>query len=338
MVGIVAVVYGLIQAPDVGWVSAQTLLAFAIGAVVIAAFVWWELRVDEPMLDMSYFRVPAFSVGTSGMILVFMAMYGVMFLMTQYFQLVLGYSPLDAAIRLLPLAPIMIVVAPLTPRLSARFGANRTVGMGLFLVGVGMILFRGLDQTTAYAQVLVTIFPLASGIALAMSPMTAAIMSAVPARRAGAGSAMNDASRELGAALGIAVMGSIAASRYASHVDQFTRHLPAATQTAARSSLADALAAADRLGGRAGALLHHGAQEAFLSGTHLAVTIGAALSFSAAVIVVRYLPRHLEPESAIQGPVEAIEDTAELGLAGVPPVFAEQATEADAKARLTPAA
>ena len=91
------------------------------------------------MLDMAYFRVPSFSVGTAGMILVFMAMYGVMFLMTQYFQLVLGYSPLGASLRLLPMAPIMIVVAPLTPRLSARFGANRIVAAGMCVVGVGML-------------------------------------------------------------------------------------------------------------------------------------------------------------------------------------------------------
>ena len=92
--------------------------AFAIGVVVLALFVLWELHVDEPMLDMRYFRNPAFSTGTGGMILVFLAMFGVMFLITQYFQLVLGYSPLGAALRLLPMAPIMIIVAPLTPRLS----------------------------------------------------------------------------------------------------------------------------------------------------------------------------------------------------------------------------
>src|SRR5579859_5767492 len=107
------------------------------------------------MLDLRYFRNPAFSTGTGGMILVFMAMFGVMFLITQYFQLVLNYSPLSAALRLLPMAPVMIIVAPLTPRLSARFGANRVVATGLGIVTVGLLAFRTLALNTAYLQVLV---------------------------------------------------------------------------------------------------------------------------------------------------------------------------------------
>ena len=241
IIGIVAIVYGLIEAPEYGWGSAATLTAFAIGAVVLTAFVFWELHNDEPMLDMRYFKNGAFSTGTGGMILVFMAMYGVMFLITQYFQLILGYSPLGSALRLLPMAPIMIIVAPLTPRLSERFGANRTVAFGLGLVGVGLLLFRGLSDSTPYVYIFFSVIPLVSGIALAMSPMTAAIMSAVPPRRAGAGSAMNDASRELGAALGVAVMGSVAASRYAHAVDGLTGGLAPAAQETARSSLAGAL-------------------------------------------------------------------------------------------------
>src|SRR5205823_1910579 len=142
-----------------------------------------------------------------------------MFLVTQYFQLVLGYTPLSSAVRFHPMTPIMIIVAPLTQRLVARFGANRTVASGLTLVGLGLLLFRGLAVDTSYWYVLLCVFFLVAGIASAMSPMTAALMSAVPARRAGVGSAMNDATRELGAALGIAVLGSVAASKYAHAVD-----------------------------------------------------------------------------------------------------------------------
>src|SRR5207244_6962899 len=149
-------------------------------------------RVDEPMLDMSYFRNPAFSTATGGMVLVFLAMFGVMFLITQYFQLILGYSALSAALRFLPMAPIMMVVSPLTPRIVNRLGANRTVATGMSLVCVGFLLFTRLGVDTPYAYVLVCVLPLVSGIALSMSPMTAAIMSAVPPRRAGSGSAMND--------------------------------------------------------------------------------------------------------------------------------------------------
>ena len=104
--------FGLIQAPEKGWAAPQTLTAFGIAFVMLTLFVLWELHTDEPMLDIRFFRNRSFSTGSGGMLLVFLAMYGVMFLMTQYFQLVLGYSPLEAALRMLPMAPIMIIVAP----------------------------------------------------------------------------------------------------------------------------------------------------------------------------------------------------------------------------------
>ncbi len=323
IVGIVSLVYGLIQAPQLGWRSPATLAAFAIAAVVLSLFVAWELRVDEPMLDMRFFRNPAFSIGTGGMILIFLSMFGVMFLITQYFQLILGYSPLGAALRLLPMAPIMILVSPMTPRLSARFGANRVVAAGMGSVAVGLLMFRALTPHTPYWYILISIVPLVSGIALSMSPMTASIMSAVPARRAGAGSAMNDTTRELGAAFGIALMGSLAASRYSASLAPVTADLPQAVKRQAGVSLADALGAADKLGGPAGRALAAGAQHAFIDGIQLAVTCGAILAVAAAVVVFRRLPHQAAHGTALEGPIEAMETTAELGLAGVEPAFAE---------------
>ena len=214
IIGIVALVYGLIEAPSNGWASAATLGAFAVAVVVLALFVAWELHVDEPMLDMHYFRNPAFSTGTGGMILVFLSMYGVMFLITQYFQLVLGYSPLSAALRTLPIAVDhdrrRAVHAAALARGSARTARSRSACSASRSRSA---CSATLGVHTPYAYMVVCFIPLTGGIALTMSPMTASIMSAVPARRAGAGSAMNDATRELGAALGIAVLGSIAASR-----------------------------------------------------------------------------------------------------------------------------
>jgi Na+/melibiose symporter-like transporter len=254
---------------------------------------------------------------------VFLAMYGVMFLITQYFQLVLGYSALSAALRLLPMSPIMLIVSPLTPRIVARVGSNRTVALGMSLVAVGFLLFSQLDVHTPYAYLLVCVFPLVSGIALTMSPMTAAIMSAVPPRRAGSGSAMNDASRELGAALGVAVLGSAAASRYASHIGSVLAALPAGEQASARASLSGALETAARLPAAAGARLTSVAEHAFVSGIHFAVIVGALLAATAAVIVYKYLPHHIAQHGAAHGPVESMEDVAELAIAGVPPVFAD---------------
>ena len=323
-VGVVALVYGLIEAPDKGWTGSGTLASFAIALLVLALFVAWELHTPEPMLDMRYFRRPAFSAGTGGMILVFVAMYGVMFLITQYFQLVLGYSALSAALRLMPIALIMLVVAPLTPRFSSRFGAHRIVAFGMLCIAAGLLLFVGLSVHTAYVYVVLCVVPLTTGIALSMSPMTASIMSAVPPRRAGAGSAMNDATRELGAALGIAVLGSVAASRYSSSVAPAVRGLGRADQASARSSIAGALHAASSLPPAAGKALVSSAEHAFVSGIHLAVVVGAALAVISAVIVSRKLPHSLVQAGALHGPVEALEEVAALGLGGVPPVFADE--------------
>jgi EmrB/QacA subfamily drug resistance transporter len=324
IVGIVALVYGLIEAPSEGWGSTTTLASFAIAAVVLTGFVMWERHTDEPMLDMGYFGNPAFSTGTGGMVLVFVAMYGVMFLITQYFQLVLGYTPLSSALRLLPMAPIMILVSPMTPRIVARLGANRTVASGMGLVSVGFLLFTQLATDTPYWYVLVCVVPLVSGIALTMSPMTGAIMSAVPPRRAGSGSAMNDASRELGAALGVAVLGSIAASRYGAHLAPHIQSLPASAQSAATDSLGGAHGVAQSLPASAGAQLTTAANHAFVSGIHLAVICGAILAGIAALAVYRFLPSEIVQHGAMAGPIESVEDVAELGLGGFPPIFADE--------------
>jgi EmrB/QacA subfamily drug resistance transporter len=291
-IGIVALVFGVIEAPESGWLDVKTLGAFAICAIFLTAFVRYEKRVDEPMLDMSYFRNRAFSTATATMVLVFLAMYGLFFLITQYLQLVRGYSALGAAMRLLPMALIMIAVAPQTPRISARLGANRAVALGMSLAALGMASFWFLDGTTPYFQ-LITGFGLTMiGISMTMSPMTSSIMSAVPARRAGAGSAMNDATRELGAALGVAVLGSITATHYAHAVAPAARRtLPAGSVTEATTSLSNALDAAKTLPAGAQRTLTNAANDAFLGGLHLSVVIAAALAASTAVIVYRFLPK-----------------------------------------------
>ena len=320
-IGIATLVYALIEAPDKGWANTSTIGAFVLAVVVLSLFCLWELRRRDPMLDIRYFRKPAFSTGTGGMVLVFLAMYGVMFLVTQYFQLVLGYTPLSAALRLLPIAPIMIVVAPLTPRLSARFGAHRTVAFGMLLIVAGMLMFHQLTLHTPYLYVAACLIPLVSGIALAMSPMTAAIMSAVPARRAGAGSATNDATRELGAALGVAVLGSVAASKYDGALAHAVTGLSSSAQRSARASIAGALRVAGTLHGAAAHALTLAAKVAFVDGVHLAAIAGAALAALAAYGTYRYLPHQLVPEGALHSPTEAMEAVAELGIAGVPPLL-----------------
>jgi hypothetical protein len=187
----------------------------------------------------------------------------------------------------------------------------------------GMVLLSRLSTDTPYWYIIVCFIPFSSGMALAMSPMTASIMSAVPARRAGMGSAMNDATRELGAALGVAVLGSIAASRYGAQIAPALSGLSPADQASAKSSIAGALNVASTLNGAAGQAMTTAAHDAFLSGVHVAVLIGASLAAVSAGIVARYLPHSLLPEGALHGPLESIEDAAELGLGGLPPIFAD---------------
>jgi EmrB/QacA subfamily drug resistance transporter len=323
IIGIVSLVYGLIEAPEKGWLSPPTLLAFRVATVGLVLFVLWELRTDEPMLEMRLFRNPAFSTGTGGMILLFVALYGVMFLVSQYFQLVLGLSPLSAAARLLPLAMILLVISLSTPRLTARFGAHRVVSFGMLSLAAGLLLLSGLTPHTPYWYIILCFIPFSSGMGLSMSPMTASIMSAVPSRRAGMGSAMNDATRELGAALGVAVLGSIAASRYHASISPELSGLAPADQKSARSSIAGALNVASELGKAAGDALTTAAHHAFMSGISLAAYIGASLAILSAAVVRRYLPRSLVPEGAMHGARESVEDAAELGLGGTPPIFAD---------------
>ncbi len=218
IVGISTLVYGLIQAPDDGWTGPETIAAFVIAVVFLTAFVLWESHVDEPMLDMKYFRHPAFSTATGGMILVFLSMFGVMFLITQYFQLILGLQPPGLRVAVPPdrSGDALRRSDDAEDRGSHRRQPHRRLGMSL--VSIGFLSFTLLKVDTPYTYVLVCMLVLIGGIALTISPMTASIMSVVPSRRAGAGSAMNDATRELGAALGVAVLGSVAASRYSAGI------------------------------------------------------------------------------------------------------------------------
>ncbi len=334
IVGISSLVYGLIQAPDDGWTGPEPIAAFVIAVVFLTAFVLWESHADEPMLDMKYFRNRAFSTATGGMILVFLSMFGVMFLITQYFQLILGFSPLGSALRFLPIAPVMLIVAPLTPRIAARIGVNRTVALGMSLVSIGFLSFTLLKVDTSYSYVLVFMLVLIGGIALTISPMTASIMSVVPSRRAGAGSAMNDATRELGAALGVAVLGSVAASRYSAGIASAIAPLSPGDQATASASLGAALQTAARLPQDLAGPLVSAAEQAFVNGIHIAAFTGSLLCAGAALAVLKFMPHQIEQHGAMHDAVSSAEDMAELGIGGVLPVFADTAVAEDVATEL----
>jgi hypothetical protein len=211
---------------------------------------------------------------------------------------VLGYSPLGAGVRLLPMSAVMMLVAPQTPKLMARFGSNRVAGTGLLLVAAGLALYSTLGTGTSYGPVILVFVVLAAGFSLVMSPMTTQLMSAVPRSKAGVGSAMNDTTRELGGALGVAVLGSLVTSRYTSSIASALEGVAAPVQAIARSGLAGAVSLADhpeqfpglRLGPGVAEGIKAAGQQAFVDGLGVAAIVAAVVAALASFVVFRYLP------------------------------------------------
>jgi len=217
-------------------------------------------------------------------------MFGFFFLLTQYFQLVLGYSAFEAGLKQLPFAAVMMVIAPNSPKLAARLGTNRAVAFGLCLTAAAMYSFLLTGKGTSYVELLPIMGLMAAGMATCIPSMTGSIMSAVPLGKAGVGSAMNDTTRELGGALGVAVLGSLVASQYAKKLPRALDLLPDSLHGQAGESLAGALHAASTVGGDTGAQVGRIARDAFVSGMHLAAIIGGSVAVLAAIIVYRKLP------------------------------------------------
>ncbi len=291
--GVGTLVYSIIEAPAHGWLSAETLLGFAVAAALLAAFGLWELRTAHPMLNLSWFTHRALSVGSTGIALLFFAMFGMMFLLTQYLQLVHGYSPLGAAVRMLPIVATMMAIAPRSPAAVARFGARRVVGTGLTVLTAGTLLLAQVDIHTSYAYLVGAMIVMVAGLSFSMAPLTNAIMSGVPRDRAGVGSAINDTTRELGGALGVAVLGSILTSQFTDGVREVTAGLPPALRSAARSSLAGSLQVAERMGS-AGTDLAETARSAFVHGMGSAFMVGAVMAALSAAIAWRLMPDTVE--------------------------------------------
>jgi EmrB/QacA subfamily drug resistance transporter len=205
-------VYGFIEGPDRGWVSPSVVGAFAAGVLLLGAFVAWELRRAEPMLDPRLFRLRGFASGSLSVFVQFFALFGTIFVLLQYLQFVLRYDPLQAGAALAPTALIMVALAPRVPRLTARFGASRVGPAGLAVMAAGLIVAATMGVGASYWHLLAALVPIGVGMALAATPATAAIVGALPDDKQGVGSAVNDTAREVGGALGIAVLGSVLAS------------------------------------------------------------------------------------------------------------------------------
>ncbi len=242
------IVFALIEAPEHGWGSATTLGLLAAGAVILAGFVLVERRVREPMLDVGLFRNGRFSAASASVAFSFFALAGFIFLITQYFQFLRGYGPLETGVRLLPVASSVAIGSVLGTLLALRRGSKLIVGCGLGLLACAYAWVSSVSLETSYLEIAGQMIVLGTGMGLTSAPATESIMGAVDRHRAGVGSAVNDATRELGGTLGVAVIGSIFASLYASALsERAATELPATALTQARDSIGAALTASQGL-------------------------------------------------------------------------------------------
>jgi EmrB/QacA subfamily drug resistance transporter len=210
--GLVALVWAIIEAPSEGWTAAPVLGAGALGAAALTAFVVRQRRIAEPLLDVRLFNNPRFTAASSTVTVLFFALFGFLFLSTQYLQFVLGYSPSAAGVRVLPYAGAMIVCAPLSAQLVASLGTKRVATAGMLLFAAGLAVAASISTSSGYGRLAVAFLLMGAGMGLAGAPATESIMGSLPPERANIGSAVNDTTRELGGALGVAVVGSIASS------------------------------------------------------------------------------------------------------------------------------
>jgi len=297
--GLSILLWGLIEAPTNGWFSVTTLGAYAVAAAVLVAFVLWERHSDHPMLDVRVFENPRFSAASSSITLVFFSLYGSFFLMTQYLQDVKGYSALQAGLRIAPIAAILFVAAPASSTLVRWFGSKVVVAGGLVIAAGGLFIFAGLSVRSGYLGVLAALLVLGFGFALVMAPATESIMGSLPRAKAGVGSAVNDTTRQVGGALGVAVLGSVLSSGYASRIAGALSHgsVSAVNAAAARNSVGGALDVANQVGGRVGQTLAEASRQGFVGAMRPAMLVGVAVTLLGAVIVLFFLPARAVDES-----------------------------------------
>jgi EmrB/QacA subfamily drug resistance transporter len=331
IVGVGALVYAIIEAPHRGWAAPGTVATFAVAATGLALFVVREVTARHPMLDLRLFRDRRFSVASAGIGLTFFTLFGTFFLVSQFLQLVLGLSPLAAGFVQLPVSVIMLTVAPQVPRFVDRYGARRVVPMGMALVALGMAVLSRLDAGSSALMVGAAMVPMGVGISATAAPLTTLIMAAVPPQRAGMGSAMNNASRELGGAFGVAVLGSLLTTRFDASLAPAVEGLPAPSRAAAETGLAGALEVARGLPGGAGGALADAARTAFVDGFAQAGLVAALLAVTVAAGAFLLLPRAAPQATGVvdvgEAPDEgaaaegaAAEGTAAEGTADVAPV------------------
>ncbi|NUP44315.1 MAG: MFS transporter, partial [Streptomyces sp.] len=290
VVGLVLLVYGIIKGGQLAdFTDAQVLATIAAGLVVLTAFVLFEKRSDHPSLDVTYFKNKVFSAAMAAIALVFFALMGVTFFAVFYTQSVRGYSPLQSGLLMLPLAAAQMIFAPRARLVVDRFGNKVTTGVGLLLLAGMLAAFAGFEADTPIWVLEVVFFLMGAGMAHVMTPTSVVIMQALPREKAGSASALSNTFRQVGGALGIAVLGSVLSTAYRTGIEGKLGHLPAGLRETAGESIEATLGVAAKLGPQGRALVTP-ANDAFLHAMHVTALCGTVVAILGAVVAFVFLP------------------------------------------------
>jgi len=315
--GLSVLLWAIIEGPSNGWGSPSVLGGFVVGGAVLTGFFVWELKCANPMLDVRFFENPRFSAASGAITLAFLALFGTIFLLTQYFQQVLGYSTVEAGAVFLPQSIVLMIFAPMSTRWVRMFGNKAVVATGLFVLAVALALMATF-QTDSSGYLVIGVTALSAlGMAHVVAPATESIMGSLPRAKAGVGSAMNDTTRQVGGAVGVALLGSILASAFRPHVrDLLQGHVPGSLLARVEDSLGSALGVArDSPAARPYATrIVSAAQTSFVHGMHAAVLVAAAIAVIGGIGALVWLPAraraHPDDVVEIQPGLDVVADDA----------------------------
>jgi DHA2 family multidrug resistance protein-like MFS transporter len=305
-------VWTVIEAPSRGWADAGTLAGFALSALLLVVFTWWELRREDPLLDVRFFRNPRFSAASAAISIAFFGLFGFIFMITMYFQMVRGYSPLKAGTATLPYAAVMGALSPLAMLIVRWVGTKALVSGGMLLMASGFVVVSQAPIDAGYWSVIVVSMCLiAAGMALATGPATDSILASLPESKAGVGSAVNDTTREFGGALGVALVGSVMSWYYGSHLATAWHGLgiPERFVNIGQESLGSALTLSQQALPLQIPTLVETARGSFMHGLHAGSVATAAAAVLGALVALLFLPSRDAPQLQ---PVEAELPVSEL--------------------------
>ena len=305
IMSISVLVWAVIEGPSHGWLSATSAVAFGLAATLLAAFVWWERRREHPMLDVRVFSNLRFTAGSLSVAFAFFALFGFIFNVTQYFQVVRGYGTLEAGVRTVSFALFTGFAAPISAKLAYRFGTKSVVAAGLASMSIGFAWTTTLQAGSSYWLIVGQMMFMGGGLGLVNAPVTEAIMGSLPPEKAGVGSAVNDTARELGGTLGVAIVGSLFASVYASRLGELLAGsaLPPSALAIAQESVGAGAEVARRTGleagPEAGRLVQGAVNTAFLDGFHFGSWVSAGITLAGAAMAIRWLPSRAAASSSV---------------------------------------